>query len=320
MSANPKGYANPQLLITPAELAARIDVSAPGESRERDAPGATSLFADRGPGTETLEPRTGHREPGTENPEVVVLDLRPAESFAAAHIPGAVHLDLFGVSLIDTDPAPLKAFLWMIGHLLESRGVAPDRTVVVYDEQSGMRAARAFWFLEFFGHPDPKVLDGGFDAWRRAGFPGTTAARPPRKVEWQTQWREGRLATWRDVRDRLGRSDAVLLDTRSDGEYCGATVRAKRGGAIPGAVHIEWTRNLGGDGGFKPAAELREMYEARGVTPDREVVSYCQGGYRAAHSYLALRLLGYPRVRNYIGSWKEWGDREDLPIEVPRVP
>ena len=82
-------------------------------------------------------------------------------------------------------------------------------------------------------------------------------------------------------------------------------------------MHIEWTRNLGPDGAFKPAAELREMYEAAGVTPDREVLTYCQGGYRAAHAYLALRLLGYPRVRNYVGSWKEWGDREDLPVEVP---
>ena len=109
----------------------------------------------------------------------------------------------------------------------------------------------------------------------------------------------------------------MILDTRSDGEYCGTLVRAARGGAVPGAVHIEWTRNLSPDGRFKPAAELRKMYEAAGVTPDREVITYCHGGYRAAHSYLALRLLGYPKVRNYIGSWKEWGDRTDLPIEVP---
>ena len=143
------------------------------------------------------------------------------------------------------------------------------------------------------------------------------AAPPPQEHLGRRTRRIGTIATWRDVKDRLGRADVVILDTRSDGEYNGTTVRAKRGGAIPGAVHLEWTRNLGPDGAFKPAAELQAMYEAAGVTPDKEVVTYCQGGYRAAHSYLALRLLGYPRVRNYIGSWKEWGDREDLPIEKP---
>jgi thiosulfate/3-mercaptopyruvate sulfurtransferase len=93
-----------------------------------------------------------------------------------------------------------------------------------------------------------------------------------------------------------------------------------RGGAIPGAVHLEWTRNLGPDGAFRPAAELRAIYEKAGITADREVVPHCQGGYRAAHAYLALRLLGYPRLRNYLASWREWGDRLDLPIEHPDTP
>jgi len=285
MTGNAGGYVNPQLLIAPAELAARLEAAS--------------------------DVRSG---------ETVVLDLRPAEQFAAGHLPGAVHLDLFGVSLVDTDPAPLAAFLWMIAHLLASRGVSPARPVAVYDEQSGIRAARAFWLLELFGHPDARVLDGGFGAWRRAGLPVAHEARPPRKAEWEVPPHDRRLlATWRDVRGKLGRPEAVLLDTRSDGEYRGTTVRARRGGALPGAVHVEWTRNLAGDGTFRPASELRALYEGAGVTPDKEVVAYCQGGYRAAHSFLALRLLGYPKVSNYVGSWKEWGDREDLPIETPGV-
>jgi len=248
----------------------------------------------------------------------LILDLRPPEAYTAGHITGAIHIDLWGLSLIDTDPAPLQAFMWMIEHVLAVHGVNAATPVVVYDEQSGIRAARAFWFLEYFGHPSVRLLDGGYNAWAAAGLDVTRDAAPPPPSEWTGTRRQDAIATWRDVRAALGRTDSVILDTRSDAEYCGTTARAKRGGAIPTAVHIEWTRNLTADGRFKPSPELRRMYEDAGVTPDREVITYCQGGYRAAHSYVALRLLGYPRVRNYVGSWKEWGDREDLPIEVPK--
>lgn len=248
---------------------------------------------------------------------LLLLDLRPPEAYVAGHIPGAVHLDLWGVSLVDTDPAPLHAFMWMIEHVLAIHGVDQSTPVVVYDDQSGVRAARAFWFLEYFGHPSVTVLDGGFGAWAREGLPVSREAGPPPKSEWTGTREGGVLATWRDVHAALGTDRTVILDARSDDEYRGTVVRAARGGAIPGAVHIEWTRNLRPDGDFKPAAELRQMYEEAGVTPDREVITYCQGGYRAAHAYLALRLLGFPRVRNYVGSWKEWGDRADLPVEKP---
>ena len=290
MEENQKGYVNPQLLVNPNELASLLGVSS---------------------GSATGRPMK------VDASTPILIDLRPAEVFVTGHIPGAVHLDLYGLSLVNTDSAPLDAFLWMIAHLLTTRGVDGDRTVVVYDDQSGMRAARAFWFLELFGHQDVRVLDGGVGSWERQGFFTTTEATVPNKADWNVGRVEARLATWRDLQERLGQSEVVILDTRSDGEYCGTTVRAKRGGAIPGAVHIEWTKNLNSDGEFKSASELVALYEAAGVTAEKEIVSYCQGGYRAAHSYLALRLIGYPRVRNYVGSWKEWGDREDLPIENP---
>lgn len=278
MATNPKGYANPHLLIAPADLADSLDGP--------DAP--------------------------------LLIDLRPAEAWAAGHLPGAVHLDLFGISLIDTDPAPLKAFLWILEHLLASRGVSASRHVVVYDERSGMRAARAFWALEYFGHEHTRLLDGGFGAWQAAGHPVSAEPVTPQGTSWTGTPAADRIASYRDVWDRLAATDVVILDTRSDDEYTGAAVRAARGGRIPGAVHVEWTRNLRPDGSFKSADELQAMYGPVGVTPDKEVLTYCQGGYRAAHGYLALRLLGFPRVRNYVGSWKEWGDRLELPVETSR--
>lgn len=248
-----------------------------------------------------------------ENP--FLLDVQPSHLFAAGHLPGAIHFDVWGISLIDTSPAPLAAFTWMIGHLFAIRGVTPERPVVVYEQDSGIRAARAFWYLEYLGHPHVQVLDGGLDAWKAAGRPVTTAAQAPEASGWHGEPQGDRIADWQLVRDRLGKPETAIVDTRSDAEYFAEAVRAKRGGAIPGAVHLEWKRNLAPDGRFKPEAELRAMYEGEGVTPDREAITYCQGGYRAAHSYLALRILGYPHIRNYTGSWKEWGDREDLPLE-----
>jgi thiosulfate/3-mercaptopyruvate sulfurtransferase len=254
------------------------------------------------------------------DPRIVVLDMRPPEAFANAHIPGARSFDIFGISLIDTRLQPLEAFLWLIEHLIQAKGINNDSTVVVYDDIAGMRSARLFWFLEFFGHDDVHLLNGGFNAWSAAGLPVTHEAAIVKGGNFKMKPRRALLATVDDVRDRLGNSSAVIVDTRSDAEYTGQLVRARRGGAIPGAVHLEWTNNLDSNGFFKTADELAKMYADRKITPDKEVIPHCQGAYRSAHTYLALRLIGYPNVKNYLGSWGEWGNRDDLPIEHPTVP
>ena len=150
-----KGYANPKLLVTPRELAELLDSAA------------------------------------AKRP--LLLDLRPPDAYVAGHIPGAVHLDLWGISLIDTDPAPLKAFMWMIEHVLVVHGVEASTPVVVYDDQSGIRAARAFWFLEYFGHPSVRLLDGGFTAWIGRGCRSRATPRRPRPASGRASARNTRL-------------------------------------------------------------------------------------------------------------------------------
>jgi thiosulfate/3-mercaptopyruvate sulfurtransferase len=250
-----------------------------------------------------------------EDPKLVLLDLRPPEAFSNGHIPGARSLDIFGISLIDTRPQALEAFLWIIEHLIQNKGVNSDSTVVIYDDVAGMRSARLFWFLEFFGHGDVHVLNGGFNAWTAARKPTTQQAAIAKTGNFKMKLRPELLATAEDVLGKLGDKNTSIIDTRNDGEWTGELVRAARGGRIPGAIHLEWTQNLDDNGFFKSAEDLKSMYAAANIPPDKEAIPYCQGGYRAAHTYLALRLIGYPRVRNYLGSWGEWGNRMDLPAE-----
>jgi thiosulfate/3-mercaptopyruvate sulfurtransferase len=205
---------------------------------------------------------------------LAIIDVRAAATYAQGWIPGAVHFDLFGLSLNDTSPKPLAAFMWMIQHLFEQRGVNLDKTVVFYEGIAGMRAARGFWFLEYFGHTDAHVLDGGLNAWQAAGYPVTTEAPHVREVHFQPRRRESLHISADDLHALLGASDMALLDTRTDDEYLGKNVRAARGGTIPGAVHLEWVNNLDAAGAFKPAAELRAMYAAAGINADQTVVAF----------------------------------------------
>jgi thiosulfate/3-mercaptopyruvate sulfurtransferase len=208
------------------------------------------------------------------DPRLVIIDVREATTFARGWIPGAVHFDLYGISLNDTSPQPLAAFMWTIQHLFELRGVNFDKTVVFYEGIAGMRAARGFWLLEYLGHDDVHVLDGGFKAWQAAGYPITTEPTQVQAVSFEPRVRAHSHISADELHGLLGSGDLAVLDTRTDGEYTGTTVRAARGGTIPGAIHIEWTHNLDANGAFKPAAALRAMYAAAGVRPDQTVAAF----------------------------------------------
>ena len=251
------------------------------------------------------------------NSGLKIIDVRVGEDYAMGHIPGALHFSVYGVNTYDTDEAPLKSFTHMWAFLLELRGISVDDTIVVYDEISGMSAARAFWFMEYLGHADVHLLDGGFNAWRGARLPVVRDAEAPKTSAFRYEAVRERVATYQDMLDAIDVPGKVILDTRSEKEWLGTDRRAARGGTIPSAVHLDWVNHLTADGRLRQADELQTMFEARGVTADKEVLAFCNTGYRSAHAYLVLRMLGYSRVRNYVGSWQEWGNRESCPVVVP---
>ncbi len=203
-----------------------------------------------------------------------IVDTRPTHEYAAGHIPGALHLDLYGISLNNTGQEAFEAFMWMFGYLMGSRGIGSDRTIVFCENDSGIRAARGFWICEYLGHGDVHVLDGGLNAWTEVGYPVTAECPVPERAEFRAEPVPERHIGVEEVRASLEQGDFVALDTRGEDEYYARVARAARGGAIPGAVHIEYVNNLDEKGAFKPAAELREMYERAGVTPEATIACY----------------------------------------------
>ncbi len=253
--------------------------------------------------------------PSLGRPGLAIVDTRPAEPFASGRIPGARHFDPYFVNCDDTSEAPLASFTRMWANLLGWRGVRSSDTIVFYGDFTDMCAARCFWFAEYLGHKDVHVLDGGIRAWTRAGLPLESSSQPPKPVKFAFTAEPSRVATRASVLAAIEDGECVVLDNRSAAEFSGDDRRAKYGGAIPGARHCDW-ENLYDhqSGAMKPVDALRHVFEDRGATPHKDITVYCNTGYRSAHAYLALRLLDYPRVRNYVGSWQEWGNRDDLPI------
>lgn len=209
---------------------------------------------------------------GDEN--LVILDVRQTHLVLGGFIPGAAHLDIYGLSITQT-PSPLfEEFINLMRSLLAMRGVGMDRTVVVYeDDATGMRAGRVFWLLEYFGHTDVHILDGGIKAWRDAGQETSTQMKAPKPRSLRITPREDIFITADGLHGLLGSDDFQILDTRSDDEYFGRNTRGgPRGGTIPGSVHLEWLHYLDDRGRVKPPAELLALFEKNGVTRDKAIV------------------------------------------------
>ena len=251
--------------------------------------------------------------------------------YEQGHVPGAVKLDWHTElqrpdvrDFVDAD-----AF----AALMESKGVSNDTTVVLYGDKSNWWAAYAFWFLKYNGHPDARLMDGGRQKWTSEKRELVRDVSKPERGRYHVPYRDASIRAFASdvLRQIVAVKDGVgaLVDVRSPQEYSGEKLHmpeypqegALRGGHVPGAQSIPWAQAVDEDGTFKDAGALKELYGSRGVTRDKDVVAYCRIAERSSHTWFVLKyLLGYPNVRNYDGSWTEWGNMVGAPIRQGESP
>jgi thiosulfate/3-mercaptopyruvate sulfurtransferase len=245
---------------------------------------------------------------------VRVVDMR-MNGFGAGHVPGSVYLSPVAIRDANSPPAFVPtpaAFEAMMSKL----GISDATRVVVYDERGGLYAARLWWILNYFGHTNVALMNGGWIKWtaeHRQTPTDDTAVAPARfTAKPQPKW----LATAADVVAAIDKPDVKIVDARTVAEIEGRELRnIKRGGFVPSSTPVYWEDLLDPQlKTLRPAEELKKIYEDRGVVPSKEVIVYCQVGMRASVDLFALHLLGYDNIRNYYGAWEEWGNRDDLPL------
>jgi thiosulfate/3-mercaptopyruvate sulfurtransferase len=245
-----------------------------------------------------------------------ILDARAKKQYDAGHVPGAVWVDHEKWAKTFKDNQDPKMWSELIGKL----GIDPQAQVVVYDEAKGKEAARVWWILRYWGHERASLLNGGWAAYQAGGHPvskeAATAQAKPYDI---AAARKAAHAGKADVLEAVKDKKLQIIDTRSEGEHCGTTVLGKRGGAIPGSLHLEWSDALDKKTGrFKPASELRQLFKDAGIDLDRPSVTYCQSGGRASVMVFTMELMGAKDVRNYYRSWAEWSGDPDTPVVTPK--
>ena len=241
---------------------------------------------------------------------ILIVDSRSYKEYSQGHIPGAVNLDLFAFHWIDTSDQGIISFNEQMRKILSYAGIDETKKIIFYDNISGMLAARGVWLCLYFSHPDVFMLNGGLKKWVFEKFEVETIANIYNPGNFETSVDSSILVGFQYVKQNIGK--VTIIDARSPEEFDGRIARAARIGHIPSAINLDWTVNVDENGQFKSDEELSKIYN---LNKESEVITYCQGAYRAANSFLTLKKLGFKNVKVYLGSWGEWGNRSDLPLE-----
>jgi len=250
-----------------------------------------------------------------DDPTVRIVDTR-TRGYEESHIPGAVWLDINASRDKNNPPTYLPDLDGFVA-TLEELGISNDTHVVFYDDRGGIYGTRPWVLLQILGHEKASIVDGGWPKWRAESRPESTEMPTVAAGKFAPRSDDRWIAVADDVEAAIGDADVTLLDARTAEEFAGTDLRNNpRGGAIPTATPLFWEETLAGEfQQFKPAAELEGLFESRGLSKSDRIITYCQGGGRAAHELFMLYLMGYDDVRLYMGSMEDWSRQADRPLE-----
>lgn len=248
---------------------------------------------------------------------ILIIDLSNPATYVQYHVPGAIFLNYEWLVRVEQPRMGLLPTEEQLNNVLGSLGLSQDKHVVVYDDEGGGRACRFLWTLDVAGFTHYSLLNGGLQAWTSNGNTISSEINYPTPNQFKTKMNFEPVATRQFILDHMSDDDVVIFDARSPEEFNGTKAFAQRGGHIPGAINIEWTEamDLNNDKRLKPENELREMLESKGITTDKTIVTHCHTHHRSAHTYIMLKSLGYEKVKGYPGSWSDWGNEPNTPIE-----
>jgi len=254
-----------------------------------------------------------------DNSNIVIIDLSQPATYLEHHIPGAIFLDYSWIIKSQNPVMGLLPDLEQLNRVLSAFGITENTHIVAYDDEGGGRACRLLWTLDTLGHQNYSLLNGGLQTWAHSQYPLSQDIVWPTPAIFTGTMNMAPVADKQYILDSLNDTDTLILDCRSPMEYSATKVFAARGGHIPNAVNMNWMDLIDTENHLclKPVDEMEKILLNKAVTKDKTIVTHCQTHHRSSHTYIVLKSLGYENIKGYPGSWSEWGNDPNTPIETP---